>query len=491
MKNKLSLLLLLGFLTTPISFSQSPAKKDSLRNILVITAHPDDFEAGLGGTAMLLKDKYRFHILICTGGDRGLSKEPSQKTVEIRKIEATNAAKMVNGVVHFMGKVDQEAVADRKGIDQIVALLKELDPAIIFTMWGIEVPDHAAVSSMARAALYETGMIHDREVYFFEAGRGGQTNQFDPDFYVNISDVKQKKDSLLACHVCQNKDNKLVEHHTEQARFHGWVARCDYAEPFKTYYPITNVRWDNKRPSYSLLDLEIPGLLKPYENNKDVLIISTHPDDWELAMGGTALMMKDKYNIHVLILTRGEGIKPKQAGVDPAEARKKQAEEGCKKINASLHIMNFPDGKLTEEKALVDSILWWANKINPGMIFMHWQLDKPDHAAAAIASSKALSINGMIHDHEVYYFGGLPGTLKSFDPEFYVNISSVAAEKEKLVHLHEMPIHEDGTLVKAIMEANRAYGVTNSCEYAEGFRTQNPMINHRWNKKTTFSLLKL
>jgi N-acetylglucosamine malate deacetylase 1 len=478
-------------LLSALSFPQAPAVKDTMRNILIVTAHPDDWEDGMGGTALLLKDKYHIHVCIVTKGQRGLSKEPSEETVKIRAIEAANACKLVNAELHFLDKVDGDALADKTGIDQVVKLLNDLNPVMIFTLWGIEVPDHAAVSNMTRMALYQTGMIHDREVYFFEAGRGGQTNQFEPDLYVNITDVKEKKDDLIRCHVCQNKDDGMRKHHEEQARFHGWVARCDYAEPFKTYYPITNIRWDNKRPQYTLLNLETPELLKPYETNKDVLIISTHPDDWEISMGGTALLMKDKYNIHVLILTRGEGIKPNKPGVNPAEARSQQAAEGCKKINASLHIMNFPDGKLTDEKELVDSILYWVNKINPGMIFMHWQFDKPDHAAAAIASSKALSINGMIHDHEIYYFGGLPATLKHFDPEFYINISSVAGEKEKLVHLHEMPIHEDGSLAKSIMEANHFYGVINSCDYAEGFRTQYPLINHRWNKKTKFSLLKL
>jgi len=473
------------------AFPQNKPKKDNLRNILIVTAHPDDWECGMGGTALMLKDMYKINVVIVTKGQRGLGKEPSEETVKIRAIEAANACKMVNGNLRFLDQVDGDAYPDQKSIDTLAAIMTRLDPAMIFTLWGVDVPDHAAVSNMTRMALYKTGMIHDREVYFFETGRGGQTNQYEPDLFVNITDVKAKKDSLIRCHVCQNKDDGLVNRHSRQAEFHGWMARCDFAEPFKTYYPMINNRWDGKRPSYTLLNLEPAGIQHPYENNKEVLIISTHPDDWEISMGGTALLMKEKYNIHVLILTRGEGIKPHVAGVDAAKTRMQQAADGCKKINASLHIMNFPDGGLSGNKELTDSILYWANKINPGIIFMHWQFDKPDHAAAAIASSKALAVNGMIYDHEVYYFGGLPGTLKEFEPDFYVNISSVAKEKEALVHLHESPIHEDGALVKSIMEENHSWGIPNGCEYAEGFRTHLAMINHRWNKKTRYSLLKL
>ena len=472
-----------------IPLQKSPGP-EALRNILIVAAHPDDWECGMGGTALLLKDKYRIHVCITTRGQRGLGKEPSEETVKIRAKEAANACEKIGAKLYFLDQMDGDALAGKDKIGRIVQLLKDLDPAIIFTMWGIEVPDHAAVSAMTRIALLRTGMIHDREIYFFEAGRGGQTNQFKPDLYVNIGAVKAAKDELIRCHVCQNADDKLAQLHEQQNRFHGWVARCDFAEPFKTWYPLINSRWE-KRPRNTLLDLDADGLSRPCEGNREVLIVGTHPDDWEIAMGGTALLMKDKFNMHVLILTRGEAALGGERRDEIAALRKTQAEEGCKKIGAQLHLLDFPDGQLTGGQEVVDAVLEQVNRINPGIIFLHWPMDKPDHAAAAIAGSKALCINGMIHDREIYYFGVQQETLAHFDPDLYVNISGVIEKKRELIAMHDLPSHPPGALEQEALETNRFFGKANRCGYAEGFRTHYPLVNHRWNKKTRFSLLNL
>jgi LmbE family N-acetylglucosaminyl deacetylase len=95
-------------------------------------------------------------------------------------------------------------------------------------------------------------MIRSKEVYFMEAGRGGQTNQFVPDFYVNISDVYEEKLTIIRCHASQNKGDKLAK--INQFQTHGQLARCDYAEVFKSYFPQVNYRWGNKTIN-SLLNL--------------------------------------------------------------------------------------------------------------------------------------------------------------------------------------------------------------------------------------------
>ena len=43
---------------------------DTIRNILIITAHPDDWEISMAGTAYLLKDKYHIHVIIDSDGAR-------------------------------------------------------------------------------------------------------------------------------------------------------------------------------------------------------------------------------------------------------------------------------------------------------------------------------------------------------------------------------------------------------------------------------------
>jgi len=483
------IIFLWGSVSCPL-FSQMPAPPAGKPNVLIISAHPDDWEAGMGGTAFLLKEKYKIHVLIATKGERGLSKEPSAQTAAIREKEARKACEMIGADLHFMGKIDQEVYADEAAVAQVTALLKQLDPVMIFSMWNIDVPDHAAAGTIARLALFRTGMIYDREVYFFEAGRGGQTNQFIPDFYVNVTSVKDKKDELIRCHACQNKEDKLVNAHTGQLRFHGEVARCDYAEAFKTFLPITNARW-GKDPQYSLLQLETEKVQHLYDNNREVVIICCHPDDWEIAMGGTALKMKDKYHMHVLILTRGEKGLGEERTEEAIRIRHEHAMKTASMIHADLHIMSFKDGALTAEKEAVDSVIRYLEKINPGIIFCHWGMDKSDHAAASNICTKALASTGMIHDRQVYYFGVSTQTLSHFDPEIYVNITDVMDQKKEMIRIHTLPGHEEHELIDFAVKANSFYGMVNRCDYAEGFRTHYPLVNHRWNKKTLYELLDL
>jgi LmbE family N-acetylglucosaminyl deacetylase len=254
MKIKYLLLFIAVSYITRFQLHGQNIKTDTLKNILIVMAHPDDWECCMGGTALLLKDRYHINVLIATKGERGLSKAPSTETARIREKEAMNACEKVHASLYFLNKIDGDVYADKEGVDKIVNLLKKLDPVMVFTRWGIDVPDHAAVSNMTLKALWITGMIHDREIYFTEAQRGGQSNQFEPNLYVNISSVIEQKEELIRCHISQNKEDNLLNIHMVQDKMNGLVGRCDYAEVFKTYYPPINSRW-SKKMKYSLLDL--------------------------------------------------------------------------------------------------------------------------------------------------------------------------------------------------------------------------------------------
>lgn len=246
------LLFLLVLMICP-GYAQDRTEGDTLRNILIITAHPDDMEIGMGGTAYLLKDKYHIHIAIASRGERGLSREPDPNTAALRTKHAELSAEILKAKVHFLGKIDGEIYADKDAVDKVVKLLKEIDPAIVFLLWPIDKPDHTAASSMALMALSKTGMMHDREIYFFEVGRGSTTNQFDPDVYVDITPVCQEKAKLVNIHELHN-DGSLGKMAETCAENHGQMNRCRYAEAFKPLYPFSNNRW-NKRIRCTLMDL--------------------------------------------------------------------------------------------------------------------------------------------------------------------------------------------------------------------------------------------
>jgi N-acetylglucosamine malate deacetylase 1 len=223
------------------------------RNVLIVAAHPDDWEIGMGGTVCLMKDRYNVHAAVASRGERGKGPEPSAETAALRTKEAEESARRAGVQLHFLGKIDGEIFADREGVGAVEELLRRLDPVMVFLHWPLDKPDHAAASAMGWQALGRTGMLHDRETYFFEVGRGGTTLEFEPRIFVNIDTVWQFKNELVHCHDYEGTGRlqKMIE---EADSEYGRLNRCGHAEAFMPAYPPTNDRW-KRRPGCSLLFL--------------------------------------------------------------------------------------------------------------------------------------------------------------------------------------------------------------------------------------------
>ena len=247
MKN--TFLLLFAILICPVH-AQDGQDTDSLRNMLIITCHPDDWELSMAGTAYLLKDKYHIHVIIASDGERGNSKEPDPEVAALRVGHAMKSGEKINAQNHFFRMMDGEIYADEDAVNRTVKLLEDLDPALIFLHWPIDKPDHVAASTMAMMALSKTGMMYNREIYFFEVGL---LNHFAPEVYVDISPVWDVKKELVSIHERFNDDRyqRMAE---RSSTYHGRTNRCKYAEAFIPLFPFSNVRFRN-RIGCSLLDL--------------------------------------------------------------------------------------------------------------------------------------------------------------------------------------------------------------------------------------------
>jgi len=227
----------------------------SVRNILCTAAHPDDIVHAMGGTALLLKDRYKLHVLCATKGERGIRGMGMDEAAAIREKEEAAACAMMSAELDFLGMIDGAVFAGRGVCERIAAVVRELEPAAVFTLWPINVADHLMAAAATIKALYLADQFFTTELYFYENGMGGQTNQFDPDVYVNITDVIEQKRALVRCHASQNRSDSMVEDVIDRSRIRGRFARCDYAEGFKTPMPLMGSRWGRKAGSLLLAEL--------------------------------------------------------------------------------------------------------------------------------------------------------------------------------------------------------------------------------------------
>ncbi len=223
-------------------------------NLAAVVAHPDDFAHGMGGTSVLLSEKYRFHVFCFTSGQKGIPGKGPGEAGAIREAEEQKAAAEISGSVTFYRQMDGELYAGRELCEDLAVKLKEVDPAAVFTLWPINVPDHSAVSNICTSAMHLAEIYFTSELYFLENGIGGQTNQFDPDMYVDISGVIEQKREMVTCHASQNPDKTAVDNVIFRNVYRGKAARVEYAEVFKTVHAIGNRRWDRKAGSI-LLDI--------------------------------------------------------------------------------------------------------------------------------------------------------------------------------------------------------------------------------------------
>lgn len=195
-------------------------------NILAIGAHPDDIEFGCGGTLIKYAQKgHNVSMLILTAGEVGGM--PQMRTCEQEK-----AAHLMKVKKIFWGRFkDTEIPRDRSVIMAIEKAIREVKPQMVLFNYLSDIhQDHRA---LAHAALSATRYI--KEVLFYEVPT---TQNFEPDVFVDISRVMDKKLKLLKLHCSQvNKTRvenlSILESAKSCAVFRGYQGRVRHAEGFK------------------------------------------------------------------------------------------------------------------------------------------------------------------------------------------------------------------------------------------------------------------
>ncbi|MDD4941000.1 MAG: PIG-L family deacetylase [Candidatus Omnitrophica bacterium] len=204
-------------------------------NILAIGPHPDDIEIGCGGT--LIKYGQAGHavsLMILTDG--GYGAEP-----DVRKAEQEQAVKLLGGKgLYWAGYRDTELHCSRELIHKIDAVIAEVKPDIVFlNFWADVHQDHRAA---AQAAVSATRYI--KEVMFYEVP---STQHFEPDIFVDIGDVLDKKLELLRTHASQVDRTRvenlsILESAQACAVFRGFQGRVKFAEGFKAVRMLREIR---------------------------------------------------------------------------------------------------------------------------------------------------------------------------------------------------------------------------------------------------------
>ncbi|MFC1491202.1 PIG-L deacetylase family protein [Nitrospinota bacterium] len=142
--------------------------RSEFNNILVVVAHHDDAELGVGGSiARWVEDGAVVRTVICTNGDKGTKNNiPPYKLTETREKEQLAASKVL-GVKEtiFLRHRDGELEDERAFRNQMAFLIRHIKPDTVVTHdpWLVHYshPDHQAVGN----ATFK-GIIYARDHHF-------------------------------------------------------------------------------------------------------------------------------------------------------------------------------------------------------------------------------------------------------------------------------------------------------------------------------------
>lgn len=160
------------------------------------------------------------------------------------------------------------------------------------------------------------------------------------------------------------------------------------------------------------------------------LVIAPHPDDETLGCGGTLARLAPTCDIHVLLVTNGDG----GGGLPPETSaiRKQEMAAAVRTLGIANDVLHLdePDGRFDDTSSFREALAAIVQRLQPDWVFLPWLGDShPDHSRISRASSQVLRRSGV--EQVLYYetWNPVPAT-------HVVDITSVLETKKAAVLCH-------------------------------------------------------
>ncbi len=200
--------------------------------IVVVGAHPDDPESSCGGTIARYADAgHEVVSLYLTRGEAGIQGKSPDEAASIRSAEAQRACAILKARALFAGQVDGKTEVNEARYRDFGSLILSEKPDVMLAPWPIDAHrDHRVASLLAYDAWERGGRRF--ELYYSEVDLGGETKNFQPTHYVDISAVVERKRQACFAHTSQNPSSFYDRYHEPMQRFRGLENGCLAAEAF-------------------------------------------------------------------------------------------------------------------------------------------------------------------------------------------------------------------------------------------------------------------
>lgn len=217
------------------------------RCILWIGAHPDDETQASGTLAKFAKNGHRAVICVVSKAEKGHMEIPPDELVKIRDREMAEAAKILGAEYYGnLGVPDLEVFVTNELVHKITEVIRRVEPNIVITHWERDYsPDHINTGIAVTNAVLATQIPYYKtetpghwvqRLYYSDTSQG---LDFEPDFWIDISDTIEVKLKAFAAHKSQMQwlgvgGRDPLETTRVHARFRGIQAGTMYAEAFRS-----------------------------------------------------------------------------------------------------------------------------------------------------------------------------------------------------------------------------------------------------------------
>jgi LmbE family N-acetylglucosaminyl deacetylase len=148
----------------------------------------------------------------------------------LRSEEARRASAFLGARVLFTDQPDGATRADCTACDEFTGLLGSLNADLVLTHWPLDTHcDHRSASALAYRAWQSSGRKF--VLAYYEVMTGVQTQEFRPNWYVDMSETWPAKREACYAHRSQTP-SRFYRHHSKLARQCGEEAGYPRAEAF-------------------------------------------------------------------------------------------------------------------------------------------------------------------------------------------------------------------------------------------------------------------
>jgi len=229
--------------------------------------------------------------------------------------------------------------------------------------------------------------------------------------------------------------------------------------------------------------------------NRTAIAILAHPDDAEFLCAGTLIRLKKEHGwtIHITSMTPGDCGSAEYPPDEIARIRRGEGKAAAEAIGGTFHCAEERDLRVIYNEPALEKVTRLINAVAPQIVFTHspddYHLDHEQTSKIVRAATFAAPIANFLHGRHIhpplehiphlFYCDPLEGNDafgNPIPPGFRIDISSVIADKARMLECHESQRawlrkhHGVDNLVEEMKGWAATQGKAAGVAYAEGFR---------------------